>query len=264
MNGTAPGSVFGYRRLRIQQIIGAATSAGLGALVGFVALENNKTLWDMWLFLGLFSLGAVAFAWVAFYLGGTTVAVSDAALTEKRPFGRAKSIAWRDLGRVTRFEEEKATDAVAATGTPTITIFDKIDRFADLQRMLLDKSGPDRYVTVARRPRKIPRWTVPALFAALLVGLFAWDWLSRGVVRVTVVDESGARVAGAYVYLVNREDRKKRYENTGSSGIVELRVPAARYEVSVYTRLDHERSEVQVEVKPRATEEIRVTLVRRR
>lgn len=250
--------VFCYRRLRAQLVWMALAMAALAVLIGWLAVRNQKSLLDFWFFLGFFGLGAAAFAAAALHLGGRYVVVSEAALSEKRPFRAPVSIAWSKVGRVTRFAQDRSTDVIAAGDAPVVTLHDQIDRFADLQRIVLDRAG-ERYAEVARRPgAAVPSWTLPALIGALFVGVVGWSWLDQGRVKVTVVDASGVPLPSAEVFFYNKRHPQPQ-DKADAAGFVERRLPAAPYYVSVSSR-GFEPYRRRIEVKMLATEELRVTL----
>lgn len=251
---------FTFRRLRSHCFFAAAPTAAAAVLIGWLALTHDKSPWDVWLFLLLLGVGAAMFTGLGLALGRSSVVVSEAGIELRRPLGLSVSIAWADVGEVIRFERDKATDIVAAAGKPKLTIHDNIDRFAELQPVLVRRAG-ERYRTVASRPATLRPRTVAAILAVLIGGLFAWDWLSDGRVRVTVVDADGAPVAGASVAMFNKR-YPQRSEKLGAAGFVERKVPAAVYSVSVSSP-QHKTRHVKVEVRSLATEEVRVMLERR-
>jgi hypothetical protein len=249
--------VFGYRRLRYQHVAAAVITACSGVLVGWLVLANQKALLDFWLVLGFLGTGAAAFALGGVYVGRTTVAVTEVALSLKRPFRPEVSIPWSHIGEVTRFEHDKATDVVAAGGSPTITFHDQIDGFGELQKAVLDRAR-GRYAEVARRPGAIAPWAFPALVAALVVGLATWNWLDHGRVKVNVVDARGAPVPSAEVFFYNKQHPQPQ-DKADAAGFVERRLPSASYSLSVGSR-GFETYRRRIEVQMLSTQEIRVTL----
>jgi hypothetical protein len=243
----------------VQLWAAAAGMAGIVVLIAWIALAHQKALWELWFFFAVVGAGAVAFAAAAFYFGARHVEISETALGEKRPFKSPVRIAWSEVTEVTRFEFAKETDICTVGGTPAITIHDQIDRFAELQALLVDKAAA-RYRTLRRRPTALPRWTVPALLAALFFGLAAWDWLAQGRIKVTVVDPEGVPVPSAEVFFYNKQHPQPQ-DKVDAAGFVQRRLPAAAYYLSVSSR-GFDPYYRRIEVRMLTTEELRVTLER--
>jgi hypothetical protein len=240
--------------------VSSAALAAIAVLVGWLALAHQKSLWDLWFYFGFMGIGALAFGAAALYLGGRHVTVSESALSEKRPFRPPVSIAWSEVHRVTRFERDKAMDVRGASGPAVVTIHDQIDRFADLRQIVLDRVQADCYAEVARRPGIPIEWIVPALLVVLTIVVLFWGSIYAGSVHVTVVDANGAAVPGASVFFSNKEHPQPD-EKADRDGTLQRRLPAAPYSLRVSSP-KHEVQYLRVEVKPFATEELRVTLQR--
>lgn len=237
---------FGYRRLRRLHLAAAAVTAAAAVLIAWLSLHHNKTLSDMWLILGLLGLGAAAFGYAGVYVGSSSVVLGDDQVAERRPLRAERVIPWSDVARVVRFESERQTDIVPASGGRALTIIDDIDRFKELQLALATRAAA-RYSVQKSRPRRYPAWLPVAAGAGVVAAAFlATEFVLPGRVTVVVTDANGAPLPGATVFFFNKQYPQGQWR-TGPDGRVEKRLPAAPYGFAVGAP-GHKGHQAKVEV----------------